>query len=55
MSKSEAIAEAKKRVAENGTMQYVIRRGDRYDVSPHPFRAFWKIFEVIGPGNIHNF
>jgi predicted ThiF/HesA family dinucleotide-utilizing enzyme len=56
MKLSEAIEEAKKRLADTGQTQAVLRRGTNYkvDSNPWPPRG-WRIAEMIGPGNVQNF
>jgi len=56
MKLSEAIEEAKKRLADTGQTQAVLRRGTNYKVDSNswPPRG-WRIAEMIGPGNVQNF
>ena len=55
MTKPEAITEAIKNLDETGITQFVIRRGDKYDVEPNtgPTRTGWKVAEMIKATNVH--
>jgi hypothetical protein len=55
MTKPEAIAEAKKRLAETGVTQFVNRRGDKYSLTDatQPQPQGWKTAEMISCGNVH--
>lgn len=56
MTKPEAVAEAIRRVdAGDSVTQFVIRRGDKYDVEPgtQPTRTGWKVAEMIKSTNVH--
>lgn len=54
MKKEDAVAEAKQCANQYGGTWYVLRRKDDYKVSAHEQRG-WKIAEMIGPGNQHNY
>ncbi len=60
MTRNEAIEHAKKALAETGVTQYVVRRGDKYNLYSETAWVFapsrgWKVAEVISRGNVHNF
>jgi hypothetical protein len=57
MTKNEAIETAKKNLAETGTTQFVLRRGDKYNVFPAtaPTPQGWKTAEMISRGNVQNY
>jgi hypothetical protein len=57
MTKPEAIAEAKKNLAETGITQFIGRRGDKYNVFPADRQGpnGWKVAEMVTRGNVHNY
>lgn len=57
MTRANAISLAVQRVEETRFTFYILRRGYKYDVqiSSYGPRIGWKIVEMIGPGNIHNY
>jgi 5,10-methylenetetrahydrofolate reductase len=55
MTKQEAIEQAKQELAKTGVTQFVLRRGDKYQVFPsdRPSPQGWKTAEMISKGNVH--
>lgn len=55
MTKTEAIEQAKAQLSETGLTQFVMRRGDKYQVFPsnRPTPQGWKTAEMISKGNVH--
>jgi uncharacterized protein YbdZ (MbtH family) len=55
MTKTEAIQVAKQSLAETGLTQFIMRRGDKYEVFPSdkPTPSGWKTAEMISKGNVH--
>ena len=57
MTKPEAIKEAKENLSATGITQFVMRRGDKYQVFPSdkPYPQGWKTAEMISRGNVQNY
>ena len=55
MTKPEAIAKAIRQLDETGITQFVVRRGEKYEVfsASAPTPSGWKTTEMVSRGNVH--
>lgn len=55
MTKADAISAAKENLTKSGVTQFVMRRGEKYEVFPadQPTPRGWKTAEMVSKGNVH--